>query len=460
MAAAARPFSRPGEYRVTLVVRGRREERNRGERRPRDRGRWYRRAPSRPNRPGARRFAVRPSLARLHLPTGDVPQSLIALALNSTTSFIAGATLGAITGTLKDLPGLLVMIPAAIGLRGNVFSALGSRLSTTVHLGTFRLSARRDSVVGQNIAAAMVLTLGISLLLSAGAAVLVLGLGISDSPRLWSLALVSILGGAIASIVVLGVTILLTLAATRFGWDLDNLVAPIVSTMGDVLTIPALFLAAQLVGIRFVSPLLSTVLIVATIVLSVLAWRTPLTTMRRIVRESAPVLAAAAGLSTLAGVALEKRLAIFEQYGALFVLQPAFVSSAGALGGILSSRLSTSFNLGTIEPEMVPDRPARQLGWLVLGLALPVAVFNALGAQVTAMIVGATSPGVLRLLAVSLIAGLAVMLFVLAVAYYGTVAASRFGLDPDTHGIPLVTSSVDFVGVLALIVAVVSLGIV
>jgi mgtE-like transporter len=51
------------------------------------------------------------------------------------------------------------------------------------------------------------------------------------------------------------------------------------------------------------------------------------------------------------------------------------------------------------------------------------------------------------------------MAFVLAVAYYGTVAATRTGLDPDTYGVPIVTSSVDFVGALALIVAVVMLGI-
>ena len=44
-------------------------------------------------------------------------QSLIALMLNSTTSFVAGAALGSITGTFKEFPGLLVLVPAAIGLR-------------------------------------------------------------------------------------------------------------------------------------------------------------------------------------------------------------------------------------------------------------------------------------------------------------------------------------------------------
>ena len=88
----------------------------------------------------------------------------MALALNSTTSFVAGTILASITGTLDQLPGLLVLVPAAIGLRGNVFSALGSRLSTAIHVGTFRFSARGESDLAQNVAASMVLTLTVSLL--------------------------------------------------------------------------------------------------------------------------------------------------------------------------------------------------------------------------------------------------------------------------------------------------------
>lgn len=391
----------------------------------------------------------------------DLRQSLVALLLNSTTSFVAGATLASITGTLNRLPGLLVLAPAAIGLRGNVFSALGNRLSTTVHLGTFSFSLRRDSAFAQNAAASMVLTLGVSLAMAVGAGVLVLGLDISDSPAvIWKLALVSILGGSLASLVVLAVTIGLTLAAVRFGWDLDNLVAPTVSTMGDVLTIPALWAAAQLVDIHIVSPALSAVLIAAAVVLFTVAWRSPLETLRRTVRESTPVLLLAAGLSSLAGVALEKRLEIFDTYEALFVLQPAFVSSAGALGGILASRLATAFQLGTLDPDAVPGRGSRQLASVVLVLAVPVALYNAIGSQVTAALVGTSSPGVLSLVAVSLLASTLVMAFVVSVAYYTTVVATRVGLDPDNYGSPVVTSSVDFVGVLVLILVVLSLGVV
>ncbi len=394
------------------------------------------------------------------LPGSDLRQSLLALLLNSTTSFVAGATLASISGTLEALPGLLVLAPAAIGLRGNVFSALGNRLSTTVHLGTFSFSLRRDSAFGQNVAASMVLTLGVSLVMAVGAGLLVLGLDISDSPGvIWKLALVSILGGTLASLVVLAVTVGLTLAAVRYGWDLDNLVAPTVSTMGDVLTIPALWLAAQMVDIPIVSPLLSAVLIVVAIVVSILAWRSPLDTLRRTVRESAPVLMVAAGLSSLAGLALQKRLEIFEEHAALLVLQPAFVSSAGALGGILASRLATAFQLGTLDPDAVPGRGSRHLAGVVLVLAIPVALYNAVGSQLTAALLGRSGPGLFSLMAVSILAAAVVTLFVVAAAYYSTVVATRVGLDPDNYGTPVVTSSVDFVGALTLIVVVLSLGI-
>ena len=51
----------------------------------------------------------------------------------------------------------------------------------------------------------------------------------------------------------------------------------------------------------------------------------------------------------LAGVALEKQLEVFNTYQALYLLELAFVSSVGALGGILSSRLATGFQLGTMD---------------------------------------------------------------------------------------------------------------
>src|SRR5207248_3475459 len=95
-----------------------------------------------------------------------VRAGFVALLLSSGGDLLAGLTLGSITGTLDSLPGLLVLVPAAIGMRGNVFGALGSRLGTSVHAGTFRLSRRLDTLVGQNLAASISLSLSISLVLA------------------------------------------------------------------------------------------------------------------------------------------------------------------------------------------------------------------------------------------------------------------------------------------------------
>jgi mgtE-like transporter len=381
-------------------------------------------------------------------PDGSVArQSLVALALNSSTSLVAGAVLASITGTFERLPGLLVLVPAAIGLRGNVFSALGSRLSTSIHTGTLRFSTRLDTVLGQNLAASMLL---------AKATSLAFGL---ESESILTLGMISILGGALASVVVLAATVALAAGSVRYGWDLDNLVAPVVSTLGDVLTLPALWLASHLVDVPGAAAMRAALAVVAVAAfVAGLATRREL--LRQVVRESGPILVGAIVLSTLAGITLEKRLDTFATYPALLLLVPAFVSSAGALGGILSSRLATKLHLGTLTPAGLPDRQALRDVGMVLSLAVPIYLFNAVGAHVVGRALGEASPGIGQMVAATFLGGTAAVIFVIGIAYYGTIASVRLGVDPDTYGTPVVTSSVDFVGAVALIVAIASLGIV
>ncbi len=408
---------------------------------------------------------MRPNLAyvaRLRALLGPdaagVRQSLVALGLNSSTSLVAGAFLGAITGTLAQYPGLLVLVPAAIGLRGNIFGAFGNRLSTSIHAGSFRWSLRREAVLGQNVLASMLLTMGVSLALAVVAKTVAVGLGVSGSIDLLSMAIVSIVGGVLGSIVVLGASLGLTAGAVRFGWDLDNVTAPLVSTLGDVLTLPALYLATFLLGISVVTPTVGLVLIAAAVMFLVAGWRSSTAGLRRIVHESVPVLLVAGCVSAGAGITLEKSFARFEALPALLVLVPAHLSSAGALGGILSGRLSSKLFLGLVPPASRPNREARRDISLVFLLAVPVFLANGIGADLVARLLGEASPGLGQMVLVSLIGGALAIVFVVAVAYYGTVAAYRTGVDPDTYGIPVVSSSVDLVGAFTLIIAITMLG--
>lgn len=403
-------------------------------------------------------FTLLRALRSLLGPGDAVRQSLIALALNSTTSLMAGLFLGGITGTLERLPGLLILVPAAIGLRGNVFSTFGNRLSTAIHIGQFELTWRRDSVLMQNIFASLVLTVSVSAGIAFLAKIIAVAVGV-EGVSFFTLAMISVLGGVLASAVVLAATVALAWGGVHRGWDLDNVVAPVVSTLGDVLTLPALFLAAQLAGFRAATIALGVVLTLIALGAFFYGAFSRLPLLRHVTRESWPILLVAAGLSTMAGLVLQQRLETLAVFPVLLVLQPAFVSSAGALGGVLSSRLSSKLHLGVADPVAIPQAGVRADAFSVLLIGLPIYILNGLGAHFVARMAGLTSTGALLLLAITLVAGLITVLFVIAVAYYGTVAAVVLRVDPDTYGIPVVTSSVDFVGSVALITIAVAFGV-
>src|SRR3954452_25338916 len=132
--------------------------------------------------------------ALLRSDASGVRAGFVALLISSGGDLLAGLTLGSITGTLDSLPGLLVLLPAAIGMRGNVFGALGSRLGTLIHTGTFRVSRRLDTQVGQNVAAALVLSLSTSLVLAVLAKAVSSAFGVQHALSIGEFVVVSVIG--------------------------------------------------------------------------------------------------------------------------------------------------------------------------------------------------------------------------------------------------------------------------
>src|SRR5215210_4939892 len=202
-----------------------------------------------------------------------VGAGFVALLLSSGGDLVAGLALGAITGTLEALPGLLVLVPAAIGMRGNIFGGLGSRFSTAIHAGTFRVSRRLDTLVGQNVAASLALSLSISLVLAVLAKAVSVGFGVANSISIVDFLVISVVGGILSSIVVLLVVVVVTVICVRFDLDLDNVSTPIVTAAGDIVTLPSLFLATYLVGVNGLTPVVAGVCIAAGLAALVMSWR-------------------------------------------------------------------------------------------------------------------------------------------------------------------------------------------
>jgi mgtE-like transporter len=384
-------------------------------------------------------------------------QGLGALGLSSVGDLAAGLTLGSITGTLDRLPGLLVLVPAAIGMRGNVFGALGSRLGTLLHTGEFSRGRRVDTPVGQNVAAALLLSLTISVVLALLAKVVIVMAAVHNAISLADLIVVSTLGGAISSVGVLAVTLGVSFMSARRGWDLDNVAAPIVTAAGDMVTLPSLFLGTFLVGLRWVTPVVAALLVLAGAVAAVAALRSALPLLRRIVVESIPILVLAGTIDVVAGVTIEKRLEAFVAFPALLVLVPSFLEDSGALGSILAARLSTRLHLGTLEPRL--DQVRRIADDVILTYLFAVSVFVLLGisADLVSGVFGLASPGVLKVIVVSVLAGFLTTTCAVVVACGAAVATFRLGLDPDNHGVPIVTSSLDLLGAASLILVLLAL---
>jgi mgtE-like transporter len=379
-----------------------------------------------------------------------------ALLISSGGDLVAGITLGSITHTLNSLPGLLVLVPAAIGMRGNVFGGLGSRLGTLIHTGTFRVSRRLDTPVGQNVAAALVLSLSTSFALAVLAKAVAVAFG-QSSMSIADFMVVSVVGALLSSLVVLAITVSVASQCAKRRWDLDNVAAPIVTAAGDVATLPSLFVATYLLGIHLLTPVVAGLCAIACLVALVVGLRSGLQILRRIVVESAPVLVMAGLVDVLAGVMIEKRTESFLVFPALFVLLPPFLEDSGALGGILAARVSTRLHLGTLGRGRSPLAALDDV-LLVLFYAVPVFVLLGVSSDVAANVANFKSPGILKMVEVSVVGGLMATGFAVVVGYYAAVFTHRLGLDPDNYGIPIVTSTLDLFGAFSLILAIVLLG--
>ncbi|MDQ4105846.1 MAG: magnesium transporter [Actinomycetota bacterium] len=385
-------------------------------------------------------------------------QGFAALFISSVGELVAGLALAGITGTLEELVGLAVLIPAAIAMRGAIFGAMGSRLSTAMQTGLFEFNLRRG-VLAENIQAAAALSLITGVFLAFLARYLSDILGVASELSVFDYVVISTVGGLIAGVFLLGITILVALLSARRGWDLDNIAAPMLTAAGDILTLPSLVLATYLIGIPIFSDALAAVLVLTAAVVAALGLRYGAAGLRRILGESLPILALNGVVTILVGLFLEDRLDEFVTFPALLILLPAFLQEGGALGGILSSRLSSKIHLGLLEARSLPQLRAFRDFTLTYIFAAGVYIFIGGASHWLAVMLGVESPGFLMMLGLSGLAGLIATTIAVLAAYYGSTISYRLGLDPDTYGIPIITAAVDLFGFMSLIIAMILFGI-
>lgn len=385
-------------------------------------------------------------------------QGLLALTFSGGVGLVAGLMLGAMEGILEELPGLLVLVPAAIGMRGAIFGALGARLGTGMLLGQYELTLKRRSFVGHNVEAAVVLTLASSAVAGVLAWAIAAMFGLR-SIDLLSLVMISSLGGVLASAFVLaGVLVLARTAFTR-SWDMDAIGSPLITATGDMVTLPGLVVAALVLNVPFAGAVLGVLFLALALAAVVHGVSRAPEPVRRVVGDSLAVLGYAAVVNVLAGTVLETRIDSLLTSPALLVLIPPFIASCGSVGGILAARLGSDLHLGLISPRVVPEPLARlELSFTIVLSALAFTVVGVTG-HFGAVATGLTSPGLGRMVAISLLGGVFASVLIMMVSYSAASTTYRLGRDPDNYSIPIVTATMDLLGVLCLVAAISMIGV-
>lgn len=385
-------------------------------------------------------------------------ETFTALFICAIGDLIAGVLLSGMTDTLATLPGLLVLIPGAIGMRGNIFGALGSRLGSNLHIGTLSPELKKSPVLNQNIISAMILTIIMSIFLAFAAKVFCILLGF-ESISIIDFTVISVLGGIFSGALLLPATILISIKSYENGWDPDNVTTPLIAASGDLFTIPSILLAIQiLLWIR--NGYTETILFAIFIIIGVIGFIYGIKSgnyLKRIITHSTPTLFLSSLFGTTAGTILNGSFSTILSNPSILALVPLFSGESGDLVSILGARLSSGLHIGSIESSLRPTRGALRNFAIIIILAVIIYPLIGTLAHFGSVALGIPSIGLDKMVLISTSAGLLLTPFMLLIAFYLSTISYRKGLDPDNIVIPLSTSITDPVANTFLVLMVISI---
>ena len=389
----------------------------------------------------------------------EFKEPFVSLFLCTTGDLLTGIAMGIFTSNLKMLPALIILIPAAIGMRGNIFASLGSRLGTYLHTGQITPDFKKSRILNQNVSSSATLTLITSIYLGILATLVASIIGLEAD--VVDMLLISTAAGFLSAVIMLIFTVVIAFLSYRRGWDPDNMTAPLITLVGDMLTLPFLFVSLIFVlGITYEIKMmfLAVIVILTLITIPYSLSEKSKPYYSSILRESLPVLLVCGFLGIFSGAILGGRIEGLIAVPSILIMLPAFLEDGGAIGGILAARLSSSLHLGSIETKR--GIPKNVLKMFVTMHILGIIIFTMVGsfAYIIAKFLGISSLPLHLTIAVALLAGEMLIVVVNLIAYYISIISFKRGVDPDNVTIPTITSTIDLIGTACLIAVLIIMG--
>ncbi|MDZ7689508.1 MAG: magnesium transporter [Halobacteriales archaeon] len=171
-----------------------------------------------------------------------------------TVSLLGGLFAGSVLGVdrmaeaFTEYPGLLLLLPAFLATRGNVYGALGARISTGLHQGLIQPRLELDKRLVNAVIASLVNGITISVFIGFMSWGILRVLG-RESAALGEIVGITLVAGLLTSVVMIVGLLLIVFGGYRRGIDPDNLVGPIVTTLGDMFGVVFLYIGVVVVGV-------------------------------------------------------------------------------------------------------------------------------------------------------------------------------------------------------------------